>query len=312
MSVQAIKLERILRIVCLLAVRPRSAEQIIDILSQEPEFDWRRYSKETIYRDIHQLRSAGFTINYLKKSGAYKLESSPIRIELEPGEVVALAVACRSLPEASGLPYAKELAGALKKISALLSPESKHTLDSDPYFQMRLEPVVDYGAHRDTIEAIRRAIAMGREIEVVYYSAKSDTERKRVIDPHQLYFREGGVRLEGFCHLKRKVLEFRVDRIRKLKVLSSTAGVLADGDSFTFKLWLDQKLTRFMGERFTGQVLELNEDGSSILRARATNPFRVILQVLSYGEHAKLLEPEYLKQEMAAIVGRMVRLYGDG
>lgn len=305
------KVERILYILCLLMERSRSVDQIIDALSQEYQFDWRPYSKETIYRDIKQLRDAGFIIHYSKKLGKYELKSIPICLKFEPGEIVALAVACRSIPEKAGLPYAKELSGALEKISNLLSPESKGKLSANPHFQLKLQSLVDYGPHQATIETIRKAIMAGKEIEIVYYSTKSDKEQRRVVDPYELYFSEGGVRLEGYCHLKNKVLEFRVDRIRKLRILPSTIDSLIDCDKFTFKLWLDPKLTRSIGERFLDQRIELNDDGSSILTAHATNPFRLILQILSYGEHAKLLEPARLKEEMALTARQMAKLYED-
>lgn len=306
------KVERILRVLRLLMERPRSTEQIIDIISQEHQFDWHRYSKETVYRDIDQLRNNGFRIDYSRRSRRYELKSVPVRISFEPSEIVALAVACRSIPEEAGLPYAKELAGALGKISNLLSPESRQTLSLNPHFQLKLDSEIDYSPYQDTIERVRRAISEGRQIEIVYYSAKSDTEQCRVVDPYDLYFSEGGVRLEGYCHLKRKILEFRVDRIRKLEVLQSRAGASTDDESFTFKLWLDQKLTRSIGERFLDQKIKTNKDGSSILTARSKNPFRLILQVLAYGERAKMLAPAYLKRRMATIAGQMDKLYeGD-
>ncbi|MCL5292682.1 MAG: WYL domain-containing protein [Actinobacteria bacterium] len=308
---QSVKVYRIIRVLCLLAERPRSPEQIIDILSQEPEFDWRRYSKETIWRDVRQLKDAGIGIVYSKATGKYELKSSPIRLEFEPVELVALAVACQSISEETGLPYAKELAGVVEKISTLLSPKSKRALTGDPHFKLKLESVVDYGPHQEIIEAIRRAVSTGREIEILYYSVHSDKEEKRIVDPYDLYFSEGGVRLEGYCHLKREIREFRVDRIRKLKILPSTAGPSRNGDAFTFKLWLDPKLTKSVGERFPGQEIELNEDGSSILTAQATNPFRVILRVLAYGERAKILSPDFLKNQMKTIVERMAELYSE-
>jgi len=303
------KVERILRILCLLTTQPRSASQIIDALSQEHGLDWHRFSKETIYRDINQLRNAGFKINYSGSLQKYELKSVPVCLEFEPAEVVALAIACRSIPEEAGLPYLKELSGALEKISTLLSPESKHTLVVNPHFQMKLKPVADYTDHQDTIETIRRAIAAGKQIDVVYYSAKSNKKQRRLVDPYDLYFSEGGVRLEGFCHLRQEILEFRVDRVKTVKMLVSSVNPLKNIESFTFKLWLDQKLTRSIGEYFLEQKIEASDDGTSILTAKSTNSFRLILQILSYGEHAKLLEPTHLRDQMALIARRMVELY---
>lgn len=303
------KVDRIISILCRLSERPRSVGELIGVLADESVLDWRRFSRETIYRDIRHLKERGFEIEYCRKSRRYILKNSPITLALAPGELVALAVACRSIPEDAGLPYAKELGGALNKISSVLSPGGKRTLTVDPRFRLRLASVVNYGPHLETIETIRRSIIDNRQIEIVYYSVHSDKEERRVVDPYELYFSEGGVRLEGYCHLKDEILEFRVDRVRKVKALSVPIARMRHGESFEFTLWLDEKITKAIGDRFPDQTLELNEDGSSVLTASARNSFRLILQVLSYGERAIILEPDFLRKQMAATVKAMAELY---
>lgn len=306
------RVERILYVLGLLMEHPRSMDAIIDSISDNHKFDYHPYSKATFYRDLRQLRNAGFKIDYVRRINAYELKSVPVSIKFKPGEIVALAIACRSIPAEAGMPYGLELSGALEKISNLLAGESKKTLTCNPYFQMKLKPVADYSSHQNTIETVRRAVADRKQVEIVYYSAKSDAKQKRIVDPYELYFSEGGVRLEGFCHLKKQLREFRVDRIKYVKIMPTFIDdSVVSAEMFTFKLWLDQKLTRSIGERFTDQKIELNDDGTSVLTAKSSSSFRLILKVLSYGEHVKIIEPKSLKDEMTVIARRMVEVYDD-
>lgn len=304
------KVDRILRILCSLIENPKSTAEIIDDLRNQPTLDWKTFSERTIWRDIKQLRSNGFKISHNRQTGKYELESVPVCLELEPSELVGMAIACKSISEDAGLPYAKELSGALRKISSLLSPKSKRVLTLDPRFGYKLNPVVDYTPHQDKIELLRCAIQNRRRVCMVYHSARTDRREKRVVDPLEMYFSEGGVRLEAYCNSRRELREFRVDRIKKLELLPSTVSYADGSDLFEFSLRLDPQLTRYIGDSFVDQKIEANEDGSSILTAKAHDPFRVILRVLSYGQRAEVLSPEFLRNEMSHIVRKMADIYG--
>ncbi len=304
------KVDRILSILCLLIEGPKSTEEIIHDLSELRSMDWKNFSKRTIWRDIKQLRSNGFRIDCNRRTGKYELKNAPVCLQLEPSELVGMAIACRAISEEAGLPYAKELAGALRKISSLLSPKSKKVLTLDPHFDYKLNPAVNYAPHQETIEKLRLAISQRRRVSMVYQSAHSGKRERRTVDPLELYFSEGGVRLRAHCHSREELREFRVDRIKELDMLPSLID-RADGvEPFEFKLRLDPLLTRSVGECFDDQKITGNEDGSSILVAKSTDPFRVILRVLSYGQRAEILSPDFLRNEMASIVREMAAIYG--
>jgi predicted DNA-binding transcriptional regulator YafY len=214
--------ERALSILRLLIEHPRSMDALIDGISQDLKFEWRSYSKETIYRDLRRLRKAGFKIEYIKRIDAYQLKESTVSIKFSPSEFAALASACQSLPPDTSMTQVKVLSGILNTISNLLSPESKEHLACNPHFQMKLKPVTDYTSHQDAIAAIRQAITDGKRIEIGYYGATSEMKQKRVLDPYELRFNEDGVILEGFCHTNQRLMEFKLDRIRHIEMLSTS------------------------------------------------------------------------------------------
>ena len=57
--------------------------------------------------------------------------------------------------------------------------------------------------------------------------------------------------------------------------------------------------------------MERCEDGSLTLRASMGNEFECLSWVPGFGESAEILEPDWLRKDMKALLGRMRRLYAD-
>ena len=51
-----------------------------------------------------------------------------------------------------------------------------------------------------------------------YYSASRDTTNRREVDPYRLWYAAGALYLVGYCHLRRDVRLFAVERIRSLTI----------------------------------------------------------------------------------------------
>jgi predicted DNA-binding transcriptional regulator YafY len=51
-----------------------------------------------------------------------------------------------------------------------------------------------------------------------YYSASSDRTRRREVDPYRLWYTDGALYLIGYCHRRKEVRMFAVDRILSLSL----------------------------------------------------------------------------------------------
>ncbi len=68
------------------------------------------------------------------------------------------------------------------------------------------------------LERLSRAVSGHRTLQMRYYSASRDRVTRREVDPYHLWFAAGGLYPIAYCHLRRDVRMFAVERIRSLTV----------------------------------------------------------------------------------------------
>lgn len=97
----------------------------------------------------------------------------------------------------------------------------------------------DYSPWEATIHVLRRCIIQDQSIHLVYrgFTRRQETERK--IDPYALTFQWGLWYLIGFCHLRREMRTFRVDRILQVKPLQDS---FTRPDSFSVREYLSSSM----------------------------------------------------------------------
>ena len=78
---------------------------------------------------------------------------------------------------------------------------------------------------------LQRAIAERRTLRMRYYSLSRDAETDRRVDPYHVTLFNGGLYLVGYCHLRREVRIFAVERIRAIDTLRETFAMPADFDA---------------------------------------------------------------------------------
>ena len=62
-------------------------------------------------------------------------------------------------------------------------------------------------------------------------------------------------------------------------------------------------------EEYGPDCFEEQDDGRLLFQTDHTNRQDLIAWILSFGDQAKLLEPEALREEIRAVAGRMHRMY---
>ena len=87
-----------------------------------------------------------------------------------------------------------------------------------------LSPVRHRGAEAQAhLAVIRDASEAGRQLELHYYSASSDRESTRVVDPDSVRLIEGHWYLDGYCHNVAGMRRFRVDRVSAARLTGEAA-----------------------------------------------------------------------------------------
>ncbi|MGA2520725.1 MAG: WYL domain-containing protein [Acidimicrobiales bacterium] len=127
---------------------------------------------------------------------------------LTAAEGFALAASARAIAAVPGADPDGALARALAKLDAVLGDRGRLRID------LR-EP-----AH---LAVIRQAAEAGRQLELHYYSASSDQESTRTVDPVAVVAIEGRWYLDGYCHNALGMRRFRVDRVSTARLTGAAA-----------------------------------------------------------------------------------------
>jgi predicted DNA-binding transcriptional regulator YafY len=134
-------------------------------------------------------------------------------------EVMALVLGRDLLQPLAGTQMKAAVDSALAKItSALPPPGLDFVRRMQEFFSVGLGPHKAYGRHRQLLERLSRAVAERRTVQMRYYSASRGRVTRREADPYHLWFAAGGLYLIAYCHRRRDVRMFAVERIRSLTV----------------------------------------------------------------------------------------------
>jgi predicted DNA-binding transcriptional regulator YafY len=168
----------------------------------------------------------------------------------------------------------------------------------------------DLKALTPTLEKLRRAIREHRSLEMNYQSNQVPHPTQRGLDPYALVHRWGWWYVIGFCHLRKEVRTFRVDRISEIILSDATFSIPPEFDlqahlknefqaqpQVKAKLKVDADATwLFKGNQSYWESIEEQVDGSLIVAFSAPALEWAASTVLAYGPAVEVLEPPELRR----------------
>lgn len=165
-------------------------------------------------------------------------------------------------------------------------------------------------------------------IDITYFTASSGERKQRVLEPYHLFNVRGDWQVVAFDHRRQGVRQFAVSRIETWTVLRAkrfvrdpgfsvveylSTGFLAErGDqAVEIEIWFDDYQARYIrGREFhPSQQIEEHDDGSLTMRLWSGAMDEVRRWVMSFGNHAEVLEPASLRAEVAAEANAMTQRY---
>lgn len=284
-------------------------------------------SERQIGRDLTALRLAGVPFANDRQRGYYLEENwSPLRLSLTLQEVIALLLARQTIAGHSTMPFAHSAESAFDKIAALLPPSLREQLVED-------DSVAYYGGGKRNYSgapwgALLAAIRRRQVLEAEYYTIGSDTVSTRLIDPYHIVWLGGYCHLIGYCHTRRKVLNFSLDGLRSTRPTGETFSIprtfsLAEhlqgaagpllGDPTEIEVRFDAAIARWAKRRLWDFPHTLREqaDGSLLLcgTVRGLNDIRK--ELLTWGRHAYVLKPAALRDALREEALAIAALYSS-
>ena len=105
-------------------------------------------------------------------------------------------------------------------------------------------------------------------------------------------------------------MEFRIDRLKELALMPGKVSRHRRRTTLQFTYRLSQRIVRAgISARFLNQQIDVQDDGSAIIQAEGYSEFRIIQNILRYGEQAEIIRPPYLRAKMKQVVEAMSVLY---
>ena len=270
---------------------------------------------KTIHRDIEFMRERmGLPIEYDTRKFGYhyteEVNAFPT-LQITEGELVALLIAEKALQQYRGTNFEKPLISAFKKMeSSLPDTISLNFADWDQSISFRTsaEPVLNL----EIFDALAKATAAHRQLELSYRKPGSKQAQPRVIDPYHLANINGEWFLFAYDHLRKDIRTFVPSRIQSVlqtgekfprpekfsieKILRDSFGVHSAQGDYNVVIRFDAYAADYIREKrwHPSQTLRELKDGGVELRLRLSSLGEIQRWILGWGGSAVVIAPPEL------------------
>jgi len=278
-------------------------------------------SAKSIHRDIEFMRDrlelpveydgARFGYHYTEEVSAFPT------VQITEGELFALIVAEKALQQYRGTNFEKPLLSAIRKMEQSLPDTISLNLsdiERSISFRTRAEQRLDL----EVFDALAKATARRRQIELRYRKPGRPDIEQRVIDPYHLANINGEWYLFAYDHLRKDIRTFVPARIQSLKPTGNTFerpqafsleerlkgsfGVQSGQGRYDVALRFNARVADYVREKKWHESQRLRElkNGGVELRLKLSSLGEIERWVLSWGGDATVLRP----RELATAVKR--------
>lgn len=284
-------------------------------------------STKSIHRDIEFMRdrlelpleydAARLGYHYTEEVSAFPT------VQITEGELFALLVAEKALQQYRGTNFEKPLLSAIRKMEQSLPDTISLNLseiEQTISFRTRAEPILNL----EIFEALAKATAHRRQIELAYRKPGRPESESRLVDPYHLANINGEWYLFAFDHLRNDIRTFVPARIQSVKQtgrtferrhkfsldqrLRDSFGVHSGHGQFDVIVRFAPRVADYVREKKWHESQELRElkGGTVELRMRLSGLEEVERWVLGWGGDAKVVGPPELAASIKAAAKKML------
>ena len=270
-------------------------------------------SVRTIYRDVEHLSMAGIPIYARKgKNGGISLADRFVldKMLISQEEQQQILAALASLQETE----AQENADILQKLGEFFHAEPENWVAID---------FSDWGGRRkELFGKLKDAILSRHVLRFDYYGQYGEMSH-RTVEPVQLLFKEYTWYLRAYCRNKQAMRLFKVLRMKWVEVLEEVfdagsrldeekkASVSAENSLSCPEIifQVDKKEAYRIYDRFEEEEITVLSGGDFRICIKYPLDDWTYGLILSFGPSAKVLEPEFVRAEIARRIGEMAKKY---
>ena len=214
-----------------------------------------------------------------------------------------------------------------KRIEHLLANERLSKGDVER--RVRILSMASRATPPDAFTTVAGALMQRRRLAIVYHGRERDAATERTVSPQRLVHYRDNWYLDAWCHTRRGLRSFSLDRIRKAagtgaaavevddkrldRHFSGAYGIFSGVPGNTALLSFSPERARWVAEErwHRDQQGRFLEDGSFELRIPYDDPRELVMDVLKYGPDVEVLRPASLRREIRTRLAAALARYGE-
>lgn len=257
-----------------------------------------------------------------------------VRYGLGPPLTLCEALALRWLRCSTEAPHHSVFSEILDRLfaqlDARLTPEFRAVVEriDETFVADRFAHVV-HDEERTILQTLAQASSERRSIDLRYCSRRG-VETARRVDPHDLWEYRGGHYLIAWCHVRRRILTFAVQRIREIvptdktfeprkhycldRYVDAHFPALESCEPQTVRLWCAPQVADYIRETrwHPTQRITSGEEGAIELEMVVDGLGEVATWVLGFGPLVRVLAPAVLVHDVRERLAAALASYGEG
>jgi predicted DNA-binding transcriptional regulator YafY len=286
-------------------------------------------STKTAQRDIDFMRDRLLCpLHYDSSQKGYYYDDDTFSLPmvyLSSGELSSLLIARKMLQDISGGYIGEEISSIVDKITNVLTKHMSMGDRIDDTFSFQL---IEYSPVPDTVfKVILEGCLKQNCLSFTYYSPVREEKSLRTVDPYHLLNYMGSWHIVGYCHSRKDVRDFALNRISQAKILTEP---FKKPDNFDFKKYFlltfglyKGKATKEVTLRFTpekskwikdqiwhkDQKARYLRDGSLELSFPVSDFSEITREILKHGEAVEVIRPKILRDLIKAEAQKIAKIY---
>jgi len=255
-------------------------------------------------------RGDAVTLTFASHMGA------PVRLSLREG--LSLRLLLETLPHQADSPYLKPVKNLVSKIERAMSPVSARVRGANIAAADRTRFA------GEKFDRILAAIRDGKKIVMEYYSVSRGEMTKRKVAPYTIVEHSGDWYLAGDCHLRRRELMFRIDRIKSVETTGESCApprrfnpakyrrrsiYRPESEHIRCEISFPPWVVRRVKEALHAKVVKTLPDGRVVLSLAASGRPWLFRFLLKFAPDAELLMPAPLRAEFRGTLKELLKLY---
>ena len=213
-----------------------------------------------------------------------------------------------------------------QRIADLL--ENKHAGSKDVWERIKILPVANRESRLEDFQSCADALVTRKRLRILYRSRSNpdDSDFERQVSPQRLIYYRDNWYLDAWCHKRKALRTFALDRMNVLDAaeaavdvdaakldrhLTSAYGIFAGAASNKATLHFSSHAAEWVAQELwhPQQVSRHLGDGRWELVVPYHNPTELLMDILKYGPEVEVVGPDTLREAVKDSLSRTLRQY---